>query len=256
MMRQYLIGVLLLTAMPVWAVLPYAATPAEQAMCQARVYSRLDGRNENTIHMHHYCAGLRFLDRAYSAMGNKQDMKYNLNVSINNFNYVLTHTKEEYAMRGEVHVGKARALKLAGRKAEAIAEFNKALRYEIDSSDAYQALADHYLETGNKAKALEMATEGLRRNPESKGLKRRYTELGGKLPYPAPASEAAATPQPPSTGLQVSPTPAPAMPPEASVPEKAAEKTADTTASPPETPKIGSPTNPWCRFCPDPVVKP
>lgn len=262
-MRKYLIGTLLLTAMPAWAVLPYAATPAEQAMCQVRVYSRLGERNENTMHMHHYCDGLRFLDRAYSAMSNKEDMKYYLNVSINNFDYVLTHTKEDYVMRGEVHVGKARALKLAGRKAEAVAEFSKALRYDINSTDAYQALADHYLETGNKTKALEMATEGSRRNPDSKGLKRRYTELGGKLPYPDPlvkqssrAPEAVATSPPTSPGSQVSPTPGASTPPDASAAVKAVEKAADPNASAAEPPKIGSPTNPWCRFCPDPAAKP
>lgn len=245
-MKNYLIGALLLTAMPAWAVEPFGATPAEEAMCQARVYSRLGERDENTMHMHHYCSGLRFLNRAYSAMGNKPDMNYKLGVAINNFNYVLSHTKEDYVMRGEVHVDKARALKLLGKKAEAVAEFNKALRYEVGSPDVYQALSDHYLEVNNKAKALEMATEGMRRYPDSKGLKRRYTELGGKLPYPEPIE------------------PTPAVEAEAAKPEEpptptpgSVEPTASPTAvlpapvEPIAEPKIGSPTNPYCRFCPD-----
>jgi tetratricopeptide (TPR) repeat protein len=224
---------LLLSSTPTWAVEPFAATPAEAAMCQARVYSRLGERNENTKHMHHYCSGLRYLDRAYSAMGNKRDMQYKLGVAINNFDYVLTHTRENYAMRGEVHIAKAQALKLAGKKAEALAEFNKALRYDVGGPDAYQALADHYRETGDKAKALEMATEGLRRNPDSKGLQRRYTEYGGQLPYPAPM-----TPAP--VEAQVS---KPAVAPSVHAP--------DTIVPESKPPKIGSPTNPYCRFCPD-----
>ena len=229
-MRKYLFGTLLLLAMPAWAVEPYAATPAEAAMCQARVYSRLGPRNENTMHMHHYCDGLRFLNRAYSAMGDKQDMKYYLDVSINNFNYVLGHTRPDYVMRGEVHVGKARALKLMGKKAEAIAEFNQALRYDIDSPDAYQALADFYQETGDKSKALEMVTKGLRHSPDSKGLKRRYTELGGQLPYPEPIQ--------PVPVVNAQP-----VEPEVTLPTEPAVAA--------EPPKIGSPDNPYCRFCPD-----
>lgn len=245
-MKKYLIGALLLTAMPVWAILPPGITPAEKAMCQARVYSRLGERNENTMHMHHYCNGLRYLDRAYSAMSDKRDMNHYLTNSINNFDYVLAHTKEDFVMRGEVHVGKARALKLLGKKAEAIAEFNKALRYGPGAPDAYQALADHYLETGNKAKALEMATEGLRRNPDSKGLKRRYTELGGTLPYPAPIAPAMVEEQAAKPVDTTASTPSMPAEPTQNVPE-----TVTPVVEPLAPPKIGSPKNPYCRFCPD-----
>ncbi len=247
-MKKYWIGVLLLTAIPAWAVLPYAATPLEQAMCQARVYSRLDRSNPGSSHMHHYCDGLRFLDRAYAAMGNKQDRAHYLGESINNFDYVLTKTQEDYSMRGEVHVGKARALRLMGRKAEAAAEFNKALRYNPDSPDVYQALADHYQETGNKQKSLEMATEGLKRNPNSKGLKLRYTELGGKLPYPEAVAKTLPAEEPKAVAK-----------PDATPPQGVTNQTADgaNPAAPIgptpqiEPPKIGSPTNPYCRFCPE-----
>lgn len=248
-MKKYWIGALLLTSMPVWAVLPYGATPLEQAMCQARVYSRLDRSNSNSGHMHHYCDGLRFLDRAYAAMGNKQDMKHYMNESINNFDYVLTHTQEDYVMRGDVHIGKARALRLMGRNVEAAAEFNKALRYNSDSPDVYQALADHYQETGNKQKALEMATEGLRRNPNSKGLKLRYTELGGKLPYPEAVAKTMPADEPKAEAKPE------AAPPSGEATNQAADGANPTAPTGPtlqiDPPKIGSPKNPYCRFCQD-----
>jgi len=244
-MRAYWIGTLLLASMPVWAVLPHGATPTELAMCQAR---DLQG---------HYCDGYRFIDRAYSAMGNKRDMKYYLEVAINSFDYELSHTKEDDIRRdirrGEAHLGKARALKLMGRNAEAAAEFNKALRYKPDSQDIYQALVDYYQEAGNKQKALEMATEGLKRNPNSKGLKRRYTELGGKLPYPEavdkamPAEEVRAEIKPvvkleaaPSSGVTTG---------QASDPTKLTAPIGPTPET--ESPTFGSPKNPYCRFCTD-----
>ena len=247
-MKKLLIGALLLTSMPVLAVLPHGATPAEVAMCEARGMPGGQGRYQG-----HYCDGLRFTDRAYSAMRNKQDMQYYLEVAIDNFNYVLGHTKEDDATRGDVHVGKARALKLMGRNAEAAAEFIKALRYKPDSHDIYQALADHYQEAGNKQQAMKMVIEGLQRNPNSKGLKRRYTEYGGKLPYPEavdkamPAEEVRAEIKPvekleaaPSTGVTTGQ-------------ESASTKLTAPIGPTPETeaPKIGSPKNPYCRFCPD-----
>lgn len=245
-MRRYLVAAILLLTVPAWAVESFAPTPAEEAMCQARVYSRLGPRDENTQHMHHYCSGLRYLDRAYASMRNKRDMQYKLDVAINNLDYVLTHTQEDYVMRGEVHVAKARALKLAGKKTAAVTEFNKALRYELGTPDAYQALADHYLESGNKAKALEMATEGLRRNPDSRGLKRRYTELGGKLPYPETIQATSVVEPLPSQNAETQHETSPV----ATKIEANSAPPADTPVST-QPPKIGSPTNPFCRFCPD-----
>lgn len=243
-MKKYWIGALLLTSIPAWAVLPYEATPAERAMCEARGMPGGQGRYQG-----HYCDGLRFIDRAYSALGNKQDMNYYLEVAIDNFNYVLGHTKEDDAMRGEVHVGKARALRLMGRKAEAAAEFNKALSYKLDTPYVYRALADHYQETGNKQKALEMATEGLRRNPNSKGLKLLYTELGGKLPYPEAVAKTMPAEEPKVADKSE------ATPPSEGVTNQAADganPTAPTVPAPQiDPPKIGSPKNPYCRFCPD-----
>ena len=234
-MKKFWLSLLLLTPVSVGAVLPHGATPAEEAMCEARGMPGGQGQYQG-----HYCDGLRFFNRAYSSMRNKRDMKYYLDVAIDNFNYVLGQTKEGDVLRGEVHVEKARALKLLGRNAEAVAEFNKALQYKLDSPEIYRALADHYFETGNKQKALELVTEGLQKNPGSKGLKRRYTEYGGKLPYPvsvdrAIPAEAAKSDIQPVVKLEAE---SPSTVPIGPTPQI-------------DTPQIGSPTNPYCRFCPD-----
>lgn len=253
-MKAFWLSLLLLTSMPTWAVLPFTVSPAEQAMCKARVYSRLDySDRKNAIHMHHYCDGLRFIDRAYAAMSNKREMNYYLERSIAGFDYVLRATQESYAMRGEVHVGKARALKLMGRNAEAATEYQKALHYKLDSPDVYIAVADFYKESGNKTKALEMVTEGLKINPDSRGLKRRYTELGGELPYPAAEVKTTSAEE---SKVEDKPEEEPGI---EQPPREVASEAVDAdkpTAQPQVIPqvepaKIGSPTNPYCRFCPD-----
>lgn len=239
-MKAFWLSALLLTSVPAWAA-PWAATPAERAMCQAQVLSH--GGNG------HHCDGLRFLYRAYAAVGKTK--QYYLQESMYGFNWVLR--KESYVLRGDAHFGKARALKLMGKNAEAAAEFNKALSYKLDSPDVYQALADHYHEAGNKQKAMEIVTEGLKRNPNSIGLKRRYTEFGGKLPYPEavdktmPNQESKVEDKPEGKiGVEQSPG-------EATSEVADADKPATPTEMPPQVdpPKIGSPKNPYCRFCPD-----
>jgi len=247
MMKKYWLGAFLLISLPAWGVLPHAATPAELAMCKARGIPVAQGRYAG-----HYCDGLRFLDRAYSAMGNKREMGYYLGVAISNFSYELNRAKVDKARLGEFHVGKATALKLMGRKAEAATEFNKALNYKINSPEVYQALADHFYETGNKEKALEMSTEGLKRNPNSTGLKRRYTEFGGKLPYPEALAETI-----PGVETNVMVKPVDKSEPSEAKGEAASDspdpnKLSTIEPSPQAEPaKIGSPKNPYCRFCPD-----
>lgn len=253
-MKAFWLSALLLISMPSWAILPFAATPAEQAMCKARVYSRLDySDRKNAVHMHHYCDGLRFIDRAYASMKNKREMGYYLGKSLAGFNYVLNATQEDYAMRGEVHVGKARALKLMGRNAEAATEYHKALRYKFDAPDVFIAVADFYKESGNKTKALETVAEGLKINPQSNGLKRRYTELGGKLPYPEAvdkntlAKESKVEDKPDDRiGDEQSPREAESEVANADKPTTQSEVVPQL-----DPPKIGSPKNPYCRFCPD-----
>lgn len=243
-MKKYWLGAILLASFPAWGVLPYTATPAEVAMCAAK------GMPAGQGYQGHYCDGLRFIDRAYSAMGNKQEMQYYLSVAIDNFNYELNRKVVDKDRQAEFHVGKARALKLLGRKAEAAGEFNKALNCKINSPDVYQVLADHFHETGNKEKAMEMVTEGLKLSPNSKGLKRRYTEFGGKLPYPealaVPTDEAKVGVKP--IQKSESTEPASGITGEAADPNKPATIEPSPQA---ELPKMGSPKNPYCRFCPD-----
>lgn len=254
MMKNFLLAAVVLVSTPAWATFPPPPTPAEENMCKVMIYSRLDRSDPNSGNMHNYCYGMRALNRAYAAIGNKVQMRYYAGVAIDEFDYVLKHTQESYAMRGEVHVNRARALKQLGRTPEATAEFNKALRYQINNPDVFQELADHFNETGNKQKALEITTEGLKRYPNLKGLKRRYTEFGGKLPYPEAAVEKASPAEDTKPETRPDAKPEVQTSPEMSTVESSdIKQTTTPTVSTPqiEPAKIGTPQNPYCRFCPD-----
>lgn len=197
------------------------------------------------LHTHHYCAGINFLNRYYRSRS-QQDKHFNLNNAEDNLRYMVTHAKPTFSLMPDVYLNLGVAYSLSNQTAQAITHFNKAIELNPRQPKAYNALSDYHVKSKQSAKALEIVTAGLRHNPDTKSLQRRYTELGGKLPYPesiepAPAVEAeAAKPEKP-------PTPAP------SSVEPAATPTPTTTEAVKsiDEPKIGSPTNPYCRFCPD-----
>jgi len=133
------------------------------------------------------------------------------------------------------------AMSMLQKPGEAVGNLRQAIEMNPRLPRAYMTLADLYDQQKNRGKALETVTAGLRHNPDAKSLQRRYTELGGKLPYPVPIEPAAAAP------AKADEVAAPA----AAEPAVAAPVAATPAAEPAAAPKIGSPTNPYCRFCPD-----
>ena len=121
----------------------------------------------------------------------------------------------------------------------------EAIRGNPGFDQAYAELADIQAHDEKPGEALKTVTEGLRHVPGSKPLKRRYTELGGKLPYPEPIAPAPAEPQAAQPDEVASPGPASPAEPAVGGPVEA------TAVAPVAQPKIGSPDNPYCRFCPD-----
>lgn len=200
---------------------------------------------EGWDHMHHYCYALNFINRYYRSRdtATKKDA---LKQAISNIDYMLDHTSEGYFMRGQWMLDKGKVMMLAGNKPQGIAMIQTALDLNPGLEAGYRLISDTFVELGNKKEALQWASTGLRHAPDSKALKRRYKELGGKEPYPEPLVK----PAPPI----VEATPAPASQPEPPAAEsisetQAAQDPAPVAAPVTEPPKIGSPTNPYCRFC-------
>jgi tetratricopeptide (TPR) repeat protein len=220
-------------------------TPEEEAMCQALIYNGRDTSDRrNWMHMHHYCDCIRFTNRAYSAIGNWNAVHGYLGAAIDGCDYVLSHTTPDFYMRAEVHLQKGKALMLDRQENKAVGEFMEAIRGNPELAQAYVELADIQARNKKSGEALKTVTEGLRHAPDSKPLKRRYTELGGKLPYPAPIVTAPVEPQVAKPDEAVASTPAAPV-------EATAATPATPAAEPVSPPKIGSPDNPYCRFCPD-----
>lgn len=191
---------------------------------------------ENFIDLHHYCAALNFVNRYWKAQS-ASDRSYYLKNAMDNFDYMVRAEKPGFPLRAELYSNRGEVFKLQGRLGEAIQDFNRAIEINPRFTKPYLQLIDLYEGAKKRDESLEVATSGLRNNPNSKVLQRRYHEVGGKLPYPKPIQIEAVAMEPASkTEIGVSdPVPAPVVTPAESIAK----------------PIIGSPTNPYCRFCPE-----
>ncbi len=101
-------------------LLPYAVTSAELKLlpqaCSARFgedkaakgfWEQKIGR-DNFLHLHHYCFGLNFINRAKFAIDKKNKVYY-LNLAVGNFDYVLRHWPANSPLRPEAEAGKREA---------------------------------------------------------------------------------------------------------------------------------------------------
>lgn len=234
---------------------PWAPTDAELAslppLCKAKMKAGAGSPEYKTweqslgkdwLHTHHYCAGLNFLNRYYRAR-RARDKGSNLKNAQGNLQYMVTHSAPTYSLMPDVYLNLGVVYSLSNQPAQAIAHFSKAIELNPRQPRAYNAMADYYAKIKQTARALETVSEGLRHNPGTRSLQRRYTELGGKLPYPAPIEpEQVGDPATPPTEKTAEPVVQ--APVEQAVPPLAPEPVSLPTT-------IGSPKNPYCRFCPD-----
>ena len=231
--------------------------------------------------LQHYCDGLKAMVRVDR---NLTESKYWLGVAVKTFQHQVQdweHRGLSCALRPELYTKLGESL-LRQNKASAslaVMNFNKTLELKKDYLPAYYALSDAYLNLGKKKEALGVVEEGLKYMPDSKGLLRRFKELGGKTP-PTPIAKpnpqmppqpdktigaqqpdpeaAAVEKQAPAASSAQQPSVSTVPGPESSTTSTASSNKAvgeNAVAAPEgvvsEPPKIGSPKNPYCRFCPD-----
>lgn len=263
---DWLVGVLLLVcADHALAIGNFKPSPAElaslPAFCAVRAqpYGNQPGHPEvkpwlsiygqDWIHMHHYCSGLNAINRSYRS-ANRKEKENALQNAVSEFDYTLRNISQNTRLSAEVFMARGQALLGLGRTPAANRDLEQALVIDPSLRRAYGLLADSYIALKQRDKALQVISEGIRHNPESTSLKRRYDELGGIKPYPpaymaASPEEALSTEAPSALVKQIEPEsvkdaggigqPTPAERP---------------SEAPVAAPNIGSPTNPYCRFCP------
>jgi tetratricopeptide (TPR) repeat protein len=205
---------------------------------------------------HHYCSGMlgkyRFVTGRKTPHDNlrtwRNEMQYCLRDS-NGKSWVYENRTRKELAEAQYHE------KEYGR---AVITANEVLTADPSFAEAYVVLADSHVALKRPDKALAAVTEGFRHAPNSKGLKRRYKELGGKMPLPEPYAKAAtpdAATAPAVAGIPAE-NPTQKMAVQQAIQEAVQEirqpaKMPDAlsaNSSAPEKPV--NPANPYCRFCP------
>ncbi len=241
------------------AMPPYCAARLHKAPAQADYWAGVLG--PDYTHVHHYCEGIGYLNRSYTA-ASARDKKFNLQSAMGNLNYIASRASPSGSLLPEVYLHRGQVNSLMKQDAAAIADLQKAMEMNPRLTRAYSLAAEHYLKLNQKNKALEVATDGVRHNPDSTTMQRLYMKAGGALPYPTPLPQPAqpaeaakpdapalTPPDPAGTGQAVEALASPSVNADSAAVKPAAE------AAPATTPKIGSPSNPWCRFCPPETEK-
>lgn len=208
------------------------------------------------VWFHHYCTGMlgkyRFVTGRKTPHDNlrtwRGEMQYCLR-DANGKSWIYENRTRKELAEAQYH---------SKEYLNAIATGKEVLAVDASFAEVYAILADSYAALKQPDKALASVREGLRQAPNAKGLKRRYKELGGQMPYPEPYAK-------PAEAVVVPPTDAnpPVSPPkEETTPKKTVQHAIQEAVQAIQQPAVqpetvpanaaptGKPANPYCRFCP------
>lgn len=193
---------------------------------------------ERSFHYGHYCDAVRGLGDMYAAK-DKQSFTFNYDFVIDNNGYVISNVPPDHHLLPLVYLLNGKAHYLAKNYSAAETNYLKASQLDPRYAPIYTALGYLYLDTKRKNDAAKAVKTGMALDPESKALRRMATDLGLKI-EPLPVK------QEPATAAVDLP---PQVPMVVAAPTAPEPITASSARS--ESAVIGSPSNPWCRFCPD-----
>ena len=242
------------------SLLPSRPTPSEMALLpdyckikfnydahapEFRVW--LDRLGAIYYSMHHYCEGLNFINRYRYQAGDKH-RDYYLSRAVPAIKGFANEMPPNYPMASDVYLNLGIAYKLTGNDASASKYFSRSLDRDPRQVWAYINLVELYKKAGKKDEALKLVSSGLQHIPKNESLQRIYLDLGGREPFPAPLQPSASSMQDNNaagTGVKSKPT-VERTNAETSMPKgEAGSANGEANQS-----KIGTPTNPYCRFCP------
>ena len=206
---------------------------------------------KNAIHLHHWCRAAVSRHRYFNASTAQKKRGYIADF-YDDMDYVIRNMGPSWPYMPLMHVEKGEMYLLDKNYGEAASQALSAIQLNPTFARGHVLLINAYNGMGQKEKALEAATEGLKHNPTSGSLKRLYDEMGGPKPYPesyakSTESAPAASPQQSSQPADAkSPNEAETLPPPPQPDEAAPNSTPADSAAPENPPK----QNKYCRFCP------
>ena len=200
----------------------------------------------NWLHFHHYCYAVQILQNHLDSARTPSERTGVFNSVIQNYVYVLDNAERTFWMRPQIHLEVGRVYEQMREKGAAMGQYAQAISFNPDFQAAYLPLIAVQRDLGDAKAALVTATEGLRRFPSSRGLKKAYLSLGGKEPFPEPVTREAATPRDASPEASPVTTKDDRESSEASAESESAAKPAPDA----QAESVDDEANRGCRFCP------
>jgi len=175
-----LVGSVLVEAYPKsdrdFAALPkYCYARMRGTEAESNVWKNRFGR-ESYIHLHHYCSGLDYLNKANMSVDPK-GRKLMLTKAIKQFDYIGKHAPSSFVLMPENYYNRGMAMKRQKNISGALDSFQRSIRLNKKYTRAYAAISDIYSESGNKNDAKIILQQGLKVVPKSKALNRRLNQL-------------------------------------------------------------------------------
>ena len=207
---------------------------------------------KNAYPLHHWCRAAVSRYRYFNASSAQKKRGYKADF-FDDMDYVIRNMDPGWPYMPLMHVEKGEMYLLDKNYGEAATEALGAIYQTPTFARGHVLLVNAYNAMGQKNKALEAATEGLKYNPTSGSLKRLYDEMGGAKPYPEPypPKPAEATPKP-STQQPAQTDTGEKPSNEGATPSQPSQQSGEAAPAPePASPAAPEPPpNKYCRFCP------
>ncbi len=124
------------------------------------------------VHIHHYCDGLYSMFQARTELDARKKKDW-LARAARNFHYVSRYcAPSKCVIYPELHTLWGWVLGEQGDMTAAVNHLEKAIRAKPDYARAYAELAALYKKTGSLDQARQVLERGLRKNPDSRRLRR------------------------------------------------------------------------------------
>ena len=149
--------------------------PGGDNPAQIERWSRMLG--PTFLHLHHYCWGLMWTNRARFMVGERRLLGSYLQNSIQEFDYVAERAPASFVLLPEILTKKGENLIRLEKGPLGALDLERAIGLKPDYWPPYAALSDYYREAGDLVRARQVLNDGLAKSPGAKPLRSRLAEL-------------------------------------------------------------------------------
>ena len=141
------------------------------------------------LHIHHYCYGQVYLQRAMRYGNSPAERKFLLTSALGEFQYVVRNSKSDFVLLPEIYTRMGDVQLLLSLPKDANESFARARAIKPDYWPGYSHWTEFLIRSGKRSEAKQLVIEGLKYSPKSKPLAQQYRELKDNSPEMVPGGK-------------------------------------------------------------------